>query len=247
MAGEPGEGFTMRNANVRMTIGAVGLCALALGAGQARAGGGDEGGYGKPAEEQAPSGAAPMGASSGSQSAEARAAGKAATDQYAAEVLGTLHQDNQNEIQMGKLAQDKGQSSAVKEFGAMLVRDHSEADQKVTAYAASKNIPLERSEAVQKEAEEGRKMADQLGTVEGAAFDRTFAAMMVQDHQKAVDLVTTARGKVTDPELKALLGELNPVLKRHLNAAKKLSTSRSTASEEPLPSSPTQGRRPVSH
>src|ERR1035437_7234370 len=40
------------------------------------------------------------------------------------------------EVNDGKLAQDKGASQAVKDFGAMMVKDHSAANEKLTSLAA---------------------------------------------------------------------------------------------------------------
>jgi len=183
----------------------------------------------------------------GSSAAAENAAAGAATDQYAAEVLGTLHQANQNEIQAGKLAQQMGQSAATKDYGTMLVNEHTLADQKVTAYAAGKDLPLDRSDKVQQQADQGRQMLDKLHTVEGGAFDRAFASMMIDAHEQALTLVNTAHGKVSDPELKALLGELAPSLKKHLQHARALATAaQGNASDESAPATRTQGRRPVS-
>jgi predicted outer membrane protein len=54
-----------------------------------------------------------------------------------------------------------------------------------------------------------------LSTVGGQAFDHEFASMMVQDHQKIIQLVDLAAPGVTDPKLKVLLGELEPNLREH--------------------------------
>jgi predicted outer membrane protein len=196
-----------------------------------------------PPMRQTPTGepALPSGSSQGGEAVAATAA----ADQYAADVVGTLHQDNLNEIELGKLAQEQGQATAIKQYGAMLVSEHSEADQRLTAYAGARSIPLNRGEAAQAKAQEGRGVVAKLRTVEGAAFDRMFARLMVDDHQKAVQLVTTARSKVGDAELRALLAELQPMLEKHLQHASTLVTD--TASAEPPANAPrTQGRRPAS-
>jgi predicted outer membrane protein len=49
------------------------------------------------------------------------------------------------EVEMGQLAQQKGQSSEVKNLGATLVRDHTQANQKLEQLASSKNITLDKS------------------------------------------------------------------------------------------------------
>ncbi len=49
------------------------------------------------------------------------------------------------EVEMGQLAQQKGQSSEVKNLGSTLVRDHTQANQKLEQLASSKNITLDKS------------------------------------------------------------------------------------------------------
>jgi putative membrane protein len=170
-----------------------------------------------------------------------------ADERRTAELLAMLHQDNQNEIQLGKLAQERGQSKGVKQYGSMLVRDHTEADQKINDYAGRKNINLgSENEAAKKVAETGQQALEKLRGLEGNAFDREFASVMVRAHEEAVTLVKEGRQEVSDPELKTLLGKLQPVLEKHLEHAKTLQTGRAAASSEEEPAAPTQGRRPVS-
>ncbi|MGL1585774.1 DUF4142 domain-containing protein, partial [Vibrio parahaemolyticus] len=42
----------------------------------------------------------------------------------------------------GTLAQNKGSSQAVKDFGAMMVKDHSAANDKLKSIAAGENVTL---------------------------------------------------------------------------------------------------------
>lgn len=44
------------------------------------------------------------------------------------------------EVELGKLAQDKSPTASVKEFGAMMVKDHSAANDKLKAVAAAKGV-----------------------------------------------------------------------------------------------------------
>src|SRR5215831_13884111 len=70
------------------------------------------------------------------------AAGARAADVNSADVLKKLHESNQKEIEMGKLAEQKGQSKEIKSFGKMLVKDHTAADKKVTALAKEEKADL---------------------------------------------------------------------------------------------------------
>ena len=45
-----------------------------------------------------------------------------------------------SEVELGQLAQQKASSASVKEFGSMMVKDHSAANEKLKALAASKQV-----------------------------------------------------------------------------------------------------------
>ncbi|MBX3387821.1 MAG: DUF4142 domain-containing protein [Phycisphaeraceae bacterium] len=59
-----------------------------------------------------------------------------------ARILSILHVKNQEEIEIGRLANLRGSDAAVREYGEMLVRDHTSADSKVRSVASQENITL---------------------------------------------------------------------------------------------------------
>jgi predicted outer membrane protein len=145
--------------------------------------------------------------------AGARAAAAAdAPDAAVAPVLNKLHHSNQKEVHMGQEAKAKGQSEAVKEYGATLERDHTAADEKVAALARKRNIELS-------DPPPGHA-SHELAPGEG--FDKQFAKMMVDDHKKDIASVKAEHDKTTDPELKELLAHLLPTLEKHLATAEAL-------------------------
>jgi putative membrane protein len=138
-----------------------------------------------------------------------------------AEVLSKLHESNLKEVEMGKLAQKQGQSKEVKAFGKTLVQDHTAADKKVKALA--------KQEKAQLSAEAPAMKHEDLGT--GAEFDTKFAQSMLEDHNKDIEEVKSARDATNDPKLKALLDELVPTLEKHRDTAQKLAGSSNTGSK----------------
>ncbi|HEX9603497.1 MAG TPA: DUF4142 domain-containing protein [Myxococcales bacterium] len=144
-------------------------------------------------------------------------------------VLRKLRHVNMEEVQAGQLAQQKGASKDVKDYGAMLVRDHQKADQDVKAVASKLNIDLDakkmdadrqmKSDAdhqAKREAKQHRM--DELQKLTGRDFDRAFAQMMVNGHREVIEMVKSARNDVK-PEVKDLLDKLLPVLQRHEDKA----------------------------
>jgi putative membrane protein len=144
-------------------------------------------------------------------------------------VLRKLHHVNLEEVKAGQLAQQKSASKDVKDYGAMLVRDHQKADQDVKAVASKLNIDLDAMKTdadrqmktdadhqVRREAKE-HKM-DELQKLTGRDFDRAFLQMMVNGHRQVIEMVKSARNDVR-PEVKDLLDKLLPVLQRHEDMA----------------------------
>jgi len=154
-------------------------------------------------------------------SATVAAAGDA-PDSEVAPVLNWLHHANQNEMRMGQEAKEKGQSEAIKEYGATLERAHTAADEKVAALARKRNIELTDPQS----GEPGHVLAP------GESFDRQFAKMMVDDHKKAIGRVKSEQKATTDPELKELLGDILPTLEKHLATAEALADGRQPSAED---------------
>ena len=135
--------------------------------------------------------------------------------QTTAEVLGSLHEADQKEIQAGEIAQKNGKSKAVKDYGRMLVKDHTTADQKVAELAQRENVDLV--------AATPSPGPNDMGTMAtGPDFDEKFAQEMLDDHRKNIAAVTEARDNTADPGLRKLLTDLLPTLERHEAAAEKI-------------------------
>jgi putative membrane protein len=145
--------------------------------------------------------------------------GGTATEDTAA-VLGKLHHANQMEVEMGKLAQQRGQAQAVKSFGKTLVSDHTAADRKVMAMAKAEKVDLAAHAPAMDEKTENRM--DKVKATTGPEFDKAFAKAMLEDHKKDVEDAKAARDRTDDPKLRKLLAATVPVLEKHRDTAQKL-------------------------
>ena len=131
------------------------------------------------------------------------------------EVLGTLHESDLKEIQAGEIAQKNGKSKAVRDYGKMLVKDHTVADEKVAALAQRESVDLVAATPA--------PGPNEMGTMAtGPDFDKKFAQEMLDDHRKAIAALTAARDNTADPQLRKLLSELLPTLEKHADAAQKI-------------------------
>jgi putative membrane protein len=123
--------------------------------------------------------------------------------------------DGMAEVQLGQLAQQKGQSDQVKQFGERMVQDHTQANEQLKSIAQAKGIALPASLD-----DKHRKHLDKMQNLSGAEFDREYMKHMVNDHQKAVKLFKRQADRGADPDLKAFAASTLPKLQDHLAMAK---------------------------
>jgi putative membrane protein len=137
-------------------------------------------------------------------------------------------QGGKMEVQMGRLAQQKGQSQEVKDLGAALVKDHTAANQKLQQLASSTGGPAGSATGTE-HAEHGDhahgkdakhdQMMNKLQTQSGAEFDKAFVRMAIKDHKKDISEFEKARREVNQPQLTSFIDQTLPTLRNHLQMA----------------------------
>jgi putative membrane protein len=127
----------------------------------------------------------------------------------------TAIQHNYAEIDVGKLAQDKGKSPEVKAFGEKMVKDHSDANQKAIAAAQQMGIDPPKRADVSHEAEYLK-----LKVLSGDSFDKSFAKGMLKDHQNDVKQFQKESSK--SDAAGQFAKETLPTLQEHLSMAQQL-------------------------
>jgi putative membrane protein len=124
---------------------------------------------------------------------------------------------NLAEIEIGKLAQTKSTNPEVKKFGKMLVDEHTKSASEVSALAKAKNFTLPTSIT-----EDGKEEYKKLNEKSGLDFDKKFADMMIDGHEKAIDKLKKASEKATDQDVKLWASNNIAGLTAHLEHAKML-------------------------
>jgi putative membrane protein len=129
---------------------------------------------------------------------------------------------NMEEVQMGNLAQQKGNNQRVKDFGAMMVRDHSKALDELKNLASGKGITVPSALPAAKQ-----KDVDMMQKMSGKSFDQHYVSMMLDDHKKDVaKFKKESEGAAKDPDLKNWAGKTLPVLQTHLDSIQAISKSK---------------------
>ncbi|MEO6405523.1 MAG: DUF4142 domain-containing protein [Ferruginibacter sp.] len=117
------------------------------------------------------------------------------------------------EVELGKIAQQNAASKAVKDFGAMMIKDHGTANDEIKVLASQKNV------IVNDDLGEHKQQVDDMRAMKGSAFDKTYVDMMVEDHQTDVAKFETAANG-PDAAVSAFATKTLPVLRKHLGAIK---------------------------
>lgn len=118
------------------------------------------------------------------------------------------------EVELGKLAEQKGHSDAVKSFGQRMVQDHTKANNRLAALAKAADIP--QPDALD---DEHRAMRDQLTNFSGERFDQAYMRGQMTDHQKTAQLLEYEIGSGQDTALKSFASETLPIILDHLHMA----------------------------
>ena len=124
-----------------------------------------------------------------------------------------------SEVEAGKLAQDKASNQKVKDFGAMMVSDHSAAGEKLKALAASKDMTLPSSSSVSQMASKAK-----LEVLSGETFDKSYIKGQLKAHREAVALFKKESTTGQDADAKAFAAATLPTLRSHLKAVTALAS-----------------------
>jgi putative membrane protein len=119
------------------------------------------------------------------------------------------------EVNIGKLAQEKGQADEVKQFGQMLEQDHGDHLKQAEQMAEQMGITAPNSPSAKQQA-----IHEKLEKLSGSAFDKEFKQAMVKDHQE--DVAKYRREAKGKGPLAQFAQETVPTLEKHLKQAQAL-------------------------
>jgi putative membrane protein len=123
------------------------------------------------------------------------------------------------EIELGKYAMQNSENKKVKEFAAKMVADHTLAKSDLIKLGQSSGILLPTDYPADVKAH----MTDMM-KLKGAAFDKHYADMMVNDHAKTITLFKAAESLRDDP-VKDFATKTLPILQTHQTLANELAAS----------------------
>ncbi|MGH9513540.1 MAG: DUF4142 domain-containing protein [Terriglobales bacterium] len=123
------------------------------------------------------------------------------------------------EVELGKLAVDKGSSEDVKKFGQRMVNDHTKANDQLKEVARKEDVKLPDELSAKDRATKAH-----LEKLSGASFDRAYMSDMVRDHEKDVAEFSRESKMAKDPEVKNFASQTLPTLRDHLKNARSVAS-----------------------
>ena len=136
-----------------------------------------------------------------------------------ATIVAVFDAANTADIETGALAAEKGTTQAVRDYGAMLARDHAAVRQMGRDLAARLGVtPTPPADGVA--AKTHAAAMKSLRAASGAGFDRAFLQHEIAFHQGVIDaLEASVIPAIENPELKALVLKVAPAFEAHRQAA----------------------------
>lgn len=125
------------------------------------------------------------------------------------------------EVNLGKLAAEKGESQEVKDFGNQMVKDHSKINDNLKEVAGKLGVTLPDKVNAKHQAK-----IDKMEKMSGAAFDKAYVNGMVMAHEKDIAEFEKAGKEVKNEDLKKFIDDSVPTMKEHFEMIKQFSQAK---------------------
>ncbi|HTQ66955.1 MAG TPA: DUF4142 domain-containing protein [Puia sp.] len=132
-----------------------------------------------------------------------------------AKFMTSVANDGMTEVALGKLAVEKSSNQKIKDFGNMMIKDHSAAGDDLKKIAVSKKVTLPDSLS-----ESSKKDLDNLRKKKGKDFDKAYINEMVSGHEKVLKEFQDIQTNGSDSDLKVFVTQTIPIISHHLESAK---------------------------
>jgi putative membrane protein len=141
--------------------------------------------------------------------------GTLGVDQSTSDFMVKVADVGMTEVKAGHLAQEKSASTRVKDFGSMMIKDHSAAGDELKSLARQKNVTLPAAIG-----DDHQKKIDDLGKKTGKDFDKAYINAMVDGHESTVSDFEKASKNTKDADVKSWVDKTLPTLRMHLDSAR---------------------------
>jgi putative membrane protein len=120
-------------------------------------------------------------------------------------------QHGMGEVELGRLAESRGSSAQVRDFGRMMVQQHTQANQELMAIAQKTGMTPPTALTPAAQAAQMR-----LQQAQGQEFDRQYLEHQASDHLAQRTMFQFAASNAKNPDLRAFAQKTLPVVERHI-------------------------------
>ena len=132
-----------------------------------------------------------------------------------AEFLVAAAESDQKQVRLGKLAQEKGSITDVRELGKMMEMAHTKSLTELSAFAKRKLVTLPEGQT-----DDVNEAYTKLSSMKsGKEFDKEYCDMQVNGHKRTIEKFEVASTTSADPEIKTMATNMLPDLRKHLEMA----------------------------
>lgn len=142
-----------------------------------------------------------------------------------ASIFAVLDEVNTSDSTHGALAATKGTSSAVRDYGKLMMRDHHSL--RIQGEALAKRLKVTPTAPPGDNLPADAQKASELlnSTAKGKDFDRAYIDHEVQMHMTVLEIATKAMNDAQSTELKNMIQKAAPTLQAHLDRAQSIQRS----------------------
>jgi putative membrane protein len=139
-------------------------------------------------------------------------------------IFGFVHNANEGEIALGKLASTKATNAKVREFGQEMVKDHTQMMKDAHALMTKVNAGVDSTwdDAKDLAGAGADKLKEQTDKAKGADWDKNYIDFMVDGHQKVLGKLQDAAKATSDTTVAAGLAKASAKVQEHLTKAQSI-------------------------
>ena len=124
------------------------------------------------------------------------------------------------EIDLGKLAQQRGQHPQVLRYARLMVNDHTAAGDGLKRIANAADANRATGEDVTRTQAAHLEVREELSRLSGHEFDKRYMDRMIEDHAKAISDVETKSQGADDARVRQWAAKALPKMREHLEQAR---------------------------
>lgn len=139
-----------------------------------------------------------------------------------ARLLGFLNLANKDDLEGGRLAQERGESVAVKTYGRQMESDHMQMLEDSESAAKRLGVLPAMGPETQPLVQDHAKAIQKLQAASGKEFDQLYLSHEIEMHKRVLQTGASLVGQTRNPELKEIMANARPLLEAHLKDAQSL-------------------------